>query len=423
MSFKTERLVNLFPDAYAARDTESTLFKVLDTFGAELMRADAKVKELLKSHWVRYASGAALDGLGSVFGVSRRTLRDGRPESDDSFRRRLIATVPLFTGGGTVEAVKGAVRSAVGLPFDLAELGIPPAYSALLSSLERLVTLTEFSPVEERVIATSTEGADSVAEARIELEALSTEDALPRVEWTFTHGAGRNLVLERRQPGPSIGVRSLSSLLVPEGKTLVLTARDDGVLIATIDSSDVSASFLSLDGSLPGLPAVPVAFSEWRFRAGGGTYDVSQFDADSFAPPPFRVELQRVRRQRLTFDVEAPYFVEDAVAALKVLYQYPGELLVFEGVAREQLQQVIDQVKAAGVRGSLRFSLNFIEDQAATERHTQVGRFSFGESLNASEQLEVSDVTSLGEQQDTAERFAVGAVFDFSTFDQMYGFQ
>src|SRR4051794_36995672 len=112
MSYKTDRLTALFPDAYAARETESLLYKLLDAVGAELMDADAAIKELLKSHWVAYASGAALDGLAAVFGVTRRTLRAERPgatpglESDAAFRRRLQAVVPLFIGGGTVRAIR-----------------------------------------------------------------------------------------------------------------------------------------------------------------------------------------------------------------------------------------------------------------------------------------------------------------------------
>src|SRR5215211_6464169 len=124
MSYKTDRLAALFPDAYAARDRGSLLSQFLDAVGAELMAADEKVKRLLKSHWVRYAEGEALDHLGAVFGVRRHVLRkdaretEERLETDEEFRERLRWIVPLFTGGGTRRAVVGAVRSALGLPFD-----------------------------------------------------------------------------------------------------------------------------------------------------------------------------------------------------------------------------------------------------------------------------------------------------------------
>src|SRR5260370_28128127 len=99
MSYKTDRLVDLLPDAYAAAERESLLHQLLDVVGAELMVADAAVKRLLKSHWVDYATGAALDGLGAIYGVARRSLRDGSLETAAAFRQRLRSVVLLFTGG------------------------------------------------------------------------------------------------------------------------------------------------------------------------------------------------------------------------------------------------------------------------------------------------------------------------------------
>jgi len=69
MSFKTDRLVALFPDAYAAREGASLLHAVLDAVGAELVRGDASIRDLLKSHWIDYAKDGGLDGLASLLGV------------------------------------------------------------------------------------------------------------------------------------------------------------------------------------------------------------------------------------------------------------------------------------------------------------------------------------------------------------------
>ena len=119
MSYKTDRLARLFPDVYSARETEALLYKLLDAIAAELMAADEAVKQLLKSHWVDYAAGTALDGLAAIYGISRRSLPGAlpaelRPEPDELFRQRLKSLVSQFTGGGTLEAIKGAVRSAYG---------------------------------------------------------------------------------------------------------------------------------------------------------------------------------------------------------------------------------------------------------------------------------------------------------------------
>src|SRR5215217_3799595 len=184
MSYKTEELANLLPDAYATDDAESLVYKLLDTAGAELMVADEKLKALLKSHWVDYASGPALDGLGAIFSVQRRVLQSGGLESDEQFRLRLKAVVPLFTGGGTVKAILGAVRSALGLPFDLDQLNLPPGYEALRQDLERLVVVEEFSPTVERVLEETVVPVNDASELTLVVDIPAVQEERPRIVWT-----------------------------------------------------------------------------------------------------------------------------------------------------------------------------------------------------------------------------------------------
>ena len=424
MSFKTDKLTKLFPDVYGARDRETVLFKLLDTVGAELMDADAVVKELMKSHWVRHASGAALDGLGAVFGVERRLMRSGQPEPDAPFRQRLQSVVPFFTGGGTVAAVKGAVRSALGLPFDLDDLGLPAQFTALRDDIEDLVQLTEFSPVAERVTGNSAPAGEDFSEAVLVFDLPSVGESFPRIEWKVLNGGARRLRLERLGTGGS-GVQSLPAFLLEAGETLTLTADADGRLDASIGPTDVSSSFTNLDGSTPArLPAIPEVRSEWQFRARGGVFDLSTFDeANTFDLPEFRVEVGRLRLQRLTFDVRVPFFLQEAVAELKSRHGYAGELLVYEGLPFDRIQDVIHQTAAAGVRGNLSFSLNFFETHSVQEEFRGHARHRVEEDAGAGDSLLVSNVNRLGENQDSTEGFALGGVFDISRFDQSFGFQ
>src|SRR4051794_33394790 len=253
MSYKTDRLVDLLPDVYAAAEPQSLLHQLLDSVGAEFMAADAAVKRLLRAHWVDHATGGALDGLGAIYGVGRRPLRDGSLETDAEFRRRLRSVVLLFTGGGTVLAVKGAVRSALGLPFDLGTLNLPVG---LRGALEELVVLEEFPPIRERVVVDAVIAAGDASELALQTDAPSLAPAAPRIEWTLTAGSGRLLSVERVDLHQ--GVRSGEDLLVPPGTTLVLTNGPDGALSAVLDGRDVTDSFTSLDGSTPAvLPSVP----------------------------------------------------------------------------------------------------------------------------------------------------------------------
>src|SRR4029077_2329481 len=207
-------------------------------------------------HWVRYASGPALDALGSSYNVVRRILRDGSPESDEAFRLRLQSVVPMFTGGGTVKAVLGAVRSALGLPWNLDDLKIPPAYQALRADIENLITMREFSPTAQRVVGNVVTEVTHASELILAVDVPTVSESRPRIDWTFDRGDGRGLTVERMDA--SAGVRSVNGFPVPAGKTLTLTADADGHLSAVLDGADVTASFANLNGSKPPiLPAVP----------------------------------------------------------------------------------------------------------------------------------------------------------------------
>jgi hypothetical protein len=213
------------------------------------------------------------------------------------------------------------------------------------------------------------------------------------------------------------GFKTVREFLMAPGATLVLTADADGRLNASIGTSDVSSSFVNLDGTRPArLPEIPEARSEWQFRAVGGVFDLSTFDAaNTFELPTFQVELSRVRLQRLTFDVQVPFFLQQTVADLARQHGFQGELLVYEGLPPDRIQEVINQVCAAGVRGNLRFSLNFFENHAASERFSGLARHRATENADATDSLLASNINRFEETQRATESFALGGVFDCGT--------
>lgn len=425
-SYKTEELLRSFPDAYAAGDAESLVHKLLDTFGAELVAADEKVKRLLKSHWVNYASGPALDGLAEVYGVRRRLLRDGvTRESDEVFRTRLKGVVQTFAGGGTRTAVLGAVRSALGLPFDLNQLNLPDEYAGLRRDIEDLIVLEEFSPAAEKLLDDRVTESDDASELTLVVDITTVQESRPRIRWTFTSGGGRRLSLEVLGTGE--GITSRDTFVVAEGESLVLSAPDeDGYLSAVLGSRDVSDSFSNLDGSRPAImPAVPRTRSDWRFRAQSGLLDTSKFDGDdTYDLPRYQVEMSWVRYELLTFDVRVPYFFDRSVRELAKQRGYEGDLLEFQRLPPEHVQEVVDQTRAAGVRGHVHFSLNGVEDHAQYEASTRIdARHRVSEDAAATDSLSVGSFNRETEAQDLGEAFVIGGVWDVSTFDGSYGFQ
>ena len=367
MSYKTRELAKLLPEAYASDDAHSLLNKLLKVFGAELMVADEKVKRLLKSHWVNYANGRALDGLASIYGLQRRFLPNGTPEPDAVFRRRLKSVVPLFTGGGTRKAVLGAVRSALGLPFDLDQINLPDTDGTLRTDFESLVTLDEFSPTTERLLETGVAEVEGATEVTLVVDIPSVEMSRPQIRWTFPSGQppsgnARRLSVELVGAGTEsdapVGIRSKDDLLVRSGESLILSARANGLLKAAIGAGDKSGSFTNLDGTEPAtMPEVPLGRSEWKFRANGGLFNIGTFGDDTFDTPRYEVEMIWTRYEPLSFDVRVPYFLENAVQKLERQHRLKDRIVVFRGLPRESIQEVVDQTRAAGVRGHVHFSL------------------------------------------------------------------
>lgn len=441
MSFKTDRLTALFPDAYAAREGGSLLHAVLDALGNEFLAADQAVKELLKSHWIAHARGGGLDGLGALLGVQRRLLADGTPEGDDTFRPLVQSTVPSFIGGGTVAAVQGAVRAALGLPYDLAvfqrqlsggnTVGPPsPAVQALITGLQNLVQVQEFSPKSEVMVgsATAAVGGSSVALA---LDFSTIEPLPPRIEWTFAQG-GRQLSLLRQDTGT--GVRSKPGFAVAPGATLVLSGGTPATFSASIDSTNVSEQFTAADGSSPpSLPAVPSGASTWIFTARqGAAFDASAFDAaQPFDSPAFSVRMLWLRLQPLVFDVIVPYFVDAAVQRLIAAGGPAARFSPFKGLTLDAIQMVVDRSRAAGVRGMVQYAVRLPaesaearpwDDHAATETLRGQLEHRSGEVHDVREALTAGALDSETENHAVAERFVIGGNFNVAVFDGSFGF-
>ena len=427
MSYKTDELTSVLPDAYAVDDAESLLYKLLDAFGAELMTADEKVKRLLKSHWVNYADGSGLDGLAAVFGVRRRLLRDGiTPESDDAFRTRLKAVVPTFAGGGTRQAVLGAVRSAFGLPFDLRDLNLPEEYDVLRTDVERLIILEEFSPRAETLVDDNVAEIEDASQMILVVDIPTVRETRPRIRWTFLGGDGRQR-MSVELVGAGAGIKTTrEGLVVPANEPLTLSADDDGFLNARLAGEDVSRFFVNLDDSAPAtIPEVPRTRSEWKFRAQSGLFDTSKFDGDEmYDLPGYAIEMSWWRYEPLTFDVRVPYFLDRSVKQLAQQHGYEGGVFEFQELPPERIQEVVDQTRAAGVRGHVHFSLNWAEDHDQYEESAVIqGQHRVSEDAAAADSFSVGSFNREAEVQDLGEVFVIGGVWDVSTFDGSYGFQ
>lgn len=428
MPDKTTRLTALLPEVYAARFGAGVLYRLLDAVGVELADADAAVKRLLTSHWVDHADGDGLDALAATFGQRRRII-DGAPESDESLRQRLRALVAGFTGGGTVAAVKSAVRSALGLPLDLGDL-LLPLDSPLVEAVDALVDLTEFSP--ETAVARQTASSVRLDDNRSRLDLVvdlpSVQPDRPVIELTVTSGVARNISVQL--DGTDLGLRAQPQLAVRQGETLVLETVLGGFAARVTGPSgqrSVGYLFADLGGGPAEVPLVPVGASTWVFRAGSGFTGASRlerwsaFDEDTFDLPTFAVNLSWTVFTPLTFDVTVPYFLAEAVERLGQQYGFTRRIFTHQGLPREQVQGVVDAVRAAGVRGRVRFSVGLPVEgpdrQSMEERLARSATLRRQEQVNVEETLSVGSISSLVQVHDQDETLSLGGVFDVSTFD------
>lgn len=428
MSVKTDSLTALLPDAYGATDSESLLYRLLDAMGAELMVADDKVKRLLKSHWVDYAEGAALDGLGAIYDVGRRLQPNGDPEGDDAFRRRLRAVVPLFTGGGTVRAIRGAVQSVLGLPFDLGAAGLP---DALRDDLERLVVLREFPTTDEeveygpeRIVVENVPGVGDQGVIYVDSVARSAAAVAPRIVWTVVVGSAVGLSLERLGSTPRAGLQSKPDFVMPAGSLLTLESTASGALRAVLGGVDVSAQFEGLDGGTARLPVVPYEPTRWRFGASGARFDLpaTRFDTAQFDLPRFAISVKWTRPQPLTFDIDVPWSAREAIEAIRRRHGYAKDVLAFSGLGRDAVMQAVQQSRAAGVRANLAFYVFATEDHNASDS-LSVGEQPITEDAAAGERLRLEGAARAMESHGASESsYGYAGELDVATFDGPFVF-
>jgi uncharacterized lipoprotein YddW (UPF0748 family) len=130
------------------------------------------------------------------------------------------------------------------------------------------------------------------------------------------------------------------------------------------------------------------------------------------------------RYEPLSFDVHVPYFFQQSVDQLREQHKYPDRIFAFQGLPQERIQVVVDQTRAAGVRGHVHFSLNWLEDHDQREASTRIAaHHRVFENAGARESLTVGSFNREAESHDLGEVFVVGGVWDVSTFDGSYGFQ
>jgi len=287
----SDKIFSRLPDFYKYWVKTSIIYKLVKAVGKELDFTKENVYDMMRSHWIETASGVDLDMLGSIFGLKRM-----KEEGDEMYRARIMRAIVDFTGGGTIYSISSLLKNLLGEEVPIIEN--PPAEAVYEVNVMSGDTWTLGSnSVEEKTIpAIEIEATD-----RIENPSLSNIDFETYINLKGVFEKGDRIVIKDGK----CYLNDIEANERMEYKTVFLHRRA----------------------------------STWKYseliREKIGVFDSSYFDESIFAvsTPKAKVRFKWTRMQPATL-------------AVKIR----KEALNRSNYTKEYMREVLDSVKAAGVK-------------------------------------------------------------------------
>lgn len=297
---RADSIAERLPHFYLTWNGRTAIASILKSIGKTMDETEKDFRYLMSSHWVDTAHGRDLDGLGAVYNFSRRA-----GETDHDFRGRLKTSIISYRGGGTLSSLRMMTRIALGLPQDypIEIVENPPV--GLKQTWK--VSANGDWEVNPRNIT------DTIPEITI---AVETENA------RITDPTVTNLAT-----GESVTFSG--SMAFGD----VLKIKEGG---ATLNGKDVTKKL-----STARMPSLPRKTTRWQYTeaigANIGAFDRSQFDRSVFAVDIITaITFEWTARQPASFEV-----------------RIPKDLLRKSGVTKDYVEELVESVKACGVRGGV----------------------------------------------------------------------
>ncbi|MBZ5724659.1 MAG: hypothetical protein LAP87_06640 [Acidobacteriia bacterium] len=370
---KTASIAGRLPGFYTAGGS-SVLIGFLDVFGQVLEQAETDLLEVMRAHWVDKAANEGsrgfdsaqkgdldkiftlyLENLGGTSELKQLQRRDGADGvADDAvYRERIKGLLQvLMHGASTVEGIVSIVAANLGIAA--ANLGIGATADALATERQR------------------------VAAARSQIRVVEfLPGATKPVTWPVALFQEFSVVNSNPTPAaPQVRIRIVTGVPL-HGVTLVMATGGGGsVGYAGLVNQDDLLSFFA-DGTVllngvpviaaGALPQAPPGPSTWRVEAlmqfGGGPrflppgrFDVSAFDAAPpglfvFDGPAVSVDVSLAQLSPGFFTVYIPWDIPGFTEQFDRLPDNP----------RNQIQYIVNKVKAAGVSSAIVFEKRFCE--------------------------------------------------------------
>lgn len=170
-----KRLSNLF-----TKDPNSNLGQLIGAVGDQLDKLDPSQTNLDQQFAVSTATGSALDSNGLDWGVIRKN-----GESDDDYRKRIQAVVPIYTNGPTVAAIKQIVNNFTGADPIILEYG-PDSFTMGVSPMGSFV----FGSADQFTFQVQVQNPNGVPYIHADMEAAVNFAKPARSTATFIHNDG-----------------------------------------------------------------------------------------------------------------------------------------------------------------------------------------------------------------------------------------
>lgn len=371
------RMVNRLPEYMNATDRDSLLHSLLDSIGIELERSEDRVTDIMTSKWFPVASLPDLERIGSLFGVERLTGEELR-----AYKQRLYSTVQeLLKGIGTVESIRILVTATMGFEPEIIENPNKP-----ITGGPRLLKAGD-KWVEE-------------CQSVLEPKPIITIHALTTV---------RNPTIANLMTGDSVSYNGL----LRSGAFLVIHP-DGRASLAGINVTDRIVLSQNV------LPSISRPTSEWVYQDLNAFLDSSKFGEATLAGEErysVIVQLRWEEAKPASFIVKLPLYSNKYRPTEELSDRELHESIGYEQELRQEVRNLVEKVKTAGVEAQINFWDDFVEKiTIKDEVRPQFNNIS--EDAHAlKEELTIESEATLHELHEIKDRLDIAGAFDITTFD------
>ncbi len=308
---RAEKISQRLPHFYRQWDPASRVSLLSSAVGKRMDEAEKDLISILQAHWVDKASGHDLNKLGALLSTKRK---EGEVDSD--YRNRLKIAILKYQGGGTVKAVQTAVRIALKLPEDhpVEILENPKVEHDITYNYKIQAGKCSVDPDEDYLLKPM-----SVKDVPLDITiTVDTENAKLRDPVLKNLDTGDSMVFRNEvSNGDVLKIGSGRAMLNGEDQTSKLFPR-----------------FCKL--------IIPREGSRWQFRdtigEHQGTFNSSRFDESYFV-------LDMISSIMFRWIADQP---------AEFVLSIPRDLLAKAAITEDEMQEILNSVKASGVKALLR---------------------------------------------------------------------